>query len=237
MRVVHPVIMLTQPAIGDIARTFEDAAPQEILRWAVRTFGRSVALACSFGGPSGMALLDMLMEIDASSPVYYLDTDLLFPETYAHIERVARRYGIEPIAVHADRSVAEQGLDHGIKLWERDPDLCCSLRKVEPQKRFLKSYAAWITGVRRDRATSASELRVVEWDETFGLLKISPLATWTEEMVWTYVRAHDVPYNELHDRGYPSIGCTNCTVSVKAGDPLRAGRWQGFTKTECGLHV
>ena len=150
--------------------------------------------------------------------------------------RAGQHYGIEPIAVHAERWSKSKD-DHGIKLWERDPDLCCSLRKVEPQKRFLKGYAAWITGVRRDRATTASALRVVDWDETFGLVKISPFATWTEEMVWTYVRAHDVPYNDLHDRGYPSIGCTNCTVRVKAGDPLRTGRWQGFAKTECGLHV
>jgi phosphoadenosine phosphosulfate reductase len=228
--------MVQEPAIDDIARTFEDAAPQEILAWAVRTYGRRVALACSFGGPSGMALLDMLVKIDPLTPVYYLDTDLLFPETYAHIARVASHYGITPFPVHSERSVHQQSLDHGPALWERDPDLCCDLRKIEPQKQFLKAYSAWISGIRRDRASSPRTVRAVEWDKTFELIKINPLATWTEEMVWTYVHAHDVPYNTLHDSGYPSIGCTNCTVRVKSGDPLRAGRWQGFAKTECGLH-
>jgi phosphoadenosine phosphosulfate reductase len=228
--------MLQEPSIVDIARTFEEAAPQEILEWAVRTFGQRVALACSFGGPSGMALLDMLVAIDPQTPVYYLDTDLLFPETYDHIARVARHYGIDPFPVHPERSVYEQSLDHGPALWERDPDLCCDLRKVEPQRRFLTGYSAWISGIRRDRATSPSAVRVLEWDAKFDLVKINPLATWTEEMVWTYVRAHDVPYNPLHDSGYPSIGCTNCTARVKSGDAPRAGRWQGFAKTECGLH-
>ncbi len=212
----------------------EEAAPQEVLAWAVREYGPRLVLACSFGGPSGMALLDMLLKIDPSVPIYYLDTDLLFPETYDHIARVARHYGVSPLPVRPERSVYQQALDRGPALWERDPDLCCSLRKVEPQREFLNGYSAWISGIRRDRGAGA--VPVVSWDPTFDLVKINPLATWTEEMVWTYVRAHDVPYNELHDRGYPSIGCTPCTVRVRPGDDARAGRWQGFAKTECGLH-
>lgn len=229
-------LMLTEPAIRDMARTLEDAAPQKILAWAAQHFRGRLALACSFGGPSGLVLLDMVMQTDPSITVYYLDTGLLFPETYGHIGVIAQRYGILPIAVKPAQTVEEQAEDRGPALWGRDPDLCCNLRKVEPQRAFLQGYDAWISGVRRDQSKVRNAVEVVGWDDKFGLVKINPLATWTEEMVWTYVRAHDIPYNPLHDRGYPSIGCMTCTVAVKAGEDPRAGRWRGFAKTECGLH-
>jgi phosphoadenosine phosphosulfate reductase len=193
-------------------------------------------LACSFGGPSGLVILDMAMHIDARIPVYYLDTGLLFPQTYQHIDVIAKRYGIVPLAVRPARTVDEQAQDHGPALWERNPDLCCNLRKVEPQRTFLKGYDAWISGVRRDQSHTRSEMDIVGWDRKFNLVKVNPLANWTEEMVWTYIRAHEIPYNPLHDQGYPSIGCTTCTARVKPGEDARAGRWPGFAKTECGLH-
>jgi phosphoadenosine phosphosulfate reductase len=229
--------MLTGPAIEQIARTFEDAAPQDIIAWAVRVFGQRLAVACSFSGPGGLAVLDMLVKIDATIPVYYLDTGLLFPQTYDHITRVSNHYGITPLRVQSRLSLAEQADDAGPNLWERDPDRCCNLRKVRPQAEFLRGYAAWMTGIRRDQSAARTDVPVVGWDKQFGLIKINPLATWTEAMVWTYITTHGVPYNPLHDRGYASIGCVTCTSPVKHGEPLRAGRWSEFAKTECGLHA
>jgi phosphoadenosine phosphosulfate reductase len=214
----------------------EEKSPQDIIAWALRTFGNRLVVACSFGGPSGMVLLDMVVKHDPSVPVYYLDTGLLFAQTYNHIERVSKHYGIKPLAVQPAQSVTEQAEQYGAALWERDPDLCCSLRKVEPQREFLRQYGAWMTGIRRDQSSTRAHLDVMSWDAKFQLVKINPLASWTEEMVWTYIRAHDVPYNPLHDRGYRSIGCINCTVPVKPDEDPRAGRWAGFAKTECGLH-
>ena len=223
-------------SIDEITQTFESASPQDVIAWAVGRFRGELALACSFGGPSGLALVDMLAQIDPTVPVYYLDTGLLFAETYAHVEAVAKRYGIRPIAVRPKLSVEEQARQYGAALWERDPDACCGLRKVEPQRDFLQGYSAWISGIRRDQSSSRSRVHVVERDK-FGLIKVNALATWTEEMVWAYVHAHDVPYNPLLERGYRSIGCTHCTLPVAEGEAPRAGRWRGFAKTECGLHA
>ena len=217
--------------------SFEEASPQEILRWAVEEYGEGLAVAVSFGGPSGYVLLDMLAGIDRNARFYYLDTGLLFEETYAHIARVEAHYGIVATRVQARLSLSAQEATLGAALWERDPDLCCKLRKLEPQAAFLKDYRAWVSGIRRDQSSQRSHVPIVSRDERFGLIKINPLATWSESMVWTYIAAHNVPYNALHDRGYRSIGCKTCTVATKAAEPARAGRWAGFAKTECGLHA
>ncbi len=194
-------------------------------------------LACSFGGPSGIVILDLLHRSGEALPVYYLDTDLLFKETYELVERIRDRYGVDPIAVRPKQSLLEQQQRHGEALWARDPDACCALRKVAPQTEFLREYRAWITGIRRDQSAARSAVRALEWDENFHLVKVSPLAEWTESDVWAYVREHDLPYNSLHDDGFPSLGCRPCTRRVAAGEGPRAGRWSGFTKTECGLHA
>jgi len=219
-----------------VAARLDSVAPQEILEWAIARYRPGIVLACSFGGPTGMVALDMVVNIDRSVPVYYLDTGLLFPQTYELVHRVADRYGIVPIAVKPTFSLLEQAFVHGDKLWERDPDACCGIRKVEPQRDFLKNYDAWITGVRRDQSSTRRQTPVVQFDEQFGIAKISPLAHWDERMIWTYIRAHDVPYNELHDRNYPSAGCVPCTRAVREGEDLRAGRWPNSGKVECGLH-
>jgi len=219
------------------AATFEDAAPAYVVRWALQRFGRGrVAIACSFGGPSGMALIDMAIAIDPKVTIVYIDTGVLFPETYALVQRVSAHYGIEPVAVRPGISMDEQARAFGAALWRRDPDLCCTLRKIAPQRAMLNGFAAWVTGLRRDQSEARSTTPVVQWDDRFGLYKVNPLARWSERDVWRYVREHDVPYNELHDRGYPSIGCTHCTAPVGESETLRAGRWRGFEKTECGLH-
>jgi phosphoadenosine phosphosulfate reductase len=235
--------MMTQPdaatadEIERAARELETAAPREILAWAARRYQHGLALACSFGGPGGMVLLDMVTAIDRSVEVFYLDTDFLFPETYRLRDVAAARYGIEPVGYVSLLTPSEQALRHGEALWARDADACCAIRKVEPNRRALAGKSAWISGIRRDQTTRRAGTPVVEWDEKFGLVKINPLVGWTEAQVWKYIVENGVPYNELHDRGYPSIGCTNCTQAVRPGDDPRSGRWQGQDKVECGLHV
>ena len=209
---------------------------ERILRHTLDRYPGRVAVACSFGGPSGMALLDLVLRLDRSVAVYYLDTGLLFPETYALIERVAARYGITPIAVRPELSVEAQGERYGDALWASDPDRCCALRKVEPNRAFLQSYDAWVTAIRRAQSTTRADIEPISWDAGAGLEKVSPLYDWSDEDVWQYIKDHDVPVNPLHADGYPSIGCVPCTRRVVEGDDVRSGRWAGFAKTECGLH-
>jgi phosphoadenosine phosphosulfate reductase len=195
-----------------------------------------VALACSFGGPSGMALLDLGLRIDPTLPVYYIDTGLLFPETYALVERTARRYGIAPVALRTELSLEAQAEGFGERLWESDPDLCCSLRKVAPHRAFLEGYDAWFTAIRRAQSSTRSDIEAVALDGE-RLLKVSPLFDWSDEDVWAYLNEHDVPVNPLLADGYPSLGCIPCTSRPAAGGDPRSGRWAGFGKTECGLHL
>ena len=143
---------------------------------------------------------------------------------------------IEPVAFKTELTPELQAAEHGEELWVSNPDLCCNIRKVEPNARALAGKRAWVTGIRRDQGESRADAPVVQWDEKFGLVKVLPLVGWLEADVWAYIVKHDVPYNPLHDRNYPSIGCTNCTLAVKQGDDLRSGRWQGSDKVECGLH-
>lgn len=227
------------PSRDDIARLaeqFEGQPPEAVLRWAVATFHPRLTLACSFG-VEDMMLADMLHRLQPGADVFYLDTGLLFPETYALRDKAADRYDLAFRQVLPQQSVAEQAESYGDKLWAREPDRCCALRKVEPLGRALAGYDAWITGLRREQSPTRAGIRVVEWDERFGLVKLNPLAALTMQDVWRYVADHDVPYNELHDQGYPSIGCWPCTRAVRPGEDTRAGRWAGLAKTECGLHV
>ena len=221
-----------------LSESLEGKSPQEVLAYAVDRYFPRIILACSFGSED-VALVDMLQRINPRTSLFYLDTDFLFPETYDVRDRVMARYGIasdQLIQVKSMFTPPEQAAQHGEALWSRNPDLCCQLRKVEPLGRILSGYTAWITGIRRDQAPSRAQTRVMEWDIKFGLLKVNPLAAWSTDDVWRYIRAHDIPYNVLHDRNYPSIGCTYCTAPVLPGQDARSGRWQGFEKTECGLH-
>jgi phosphoadenosine phosphosulfate reductase len=219
------------------APDLEDSSPREILVWALSAYAGRIALSCSFGGPTGLVALDMALAIDPSVPVYYIDTGLLFPETYALVRRVEERYGVRPVALKSKLSLEQQTQEHGEALWAKDPDRCCELRKVEPQAAFLENYDAWITGIRRDQTAARREVRVVQWDDRLSRVKINPFARWNERMVWAYVHQHGLPYNGLHDRGYPSIGCTHCTRAVRHDESPRAGRWSGSGKIECGLHA
>lgn len=213
----------------------ESAQPETVLRWAVEEFGNEVALATGFGA-EGCVLVAMLAAINPAARIFYLDTDLLFPETYALRDQLSARYGVHFERRATSLSLEDQARKFGPELWQRDPDLCCRLRKVEPLKEMLSGLRAWITAIRRDQSPLRSGIGVIEWDERFGLLKINPLAAWSKYDVWDYITSFDVPYNPLHDHGYPSIGCIPCTTPVEIGEASRAGRWRGKLKTECGLH-
>lgn len=218
--------------------SFETKQPQEVLAAVIERYAPKIVLACSFGAED-VVLVDMVHRIDPSLPLFYLDTDFLFPETYATRDRVINRYDLQQQQVIQVKSLLtpqQQAAQHGDALWASLPDLCCELRKVEPLTRVLKGFDAWITGIRRDQSPTRADAKLIEWDQKFQLVKVNPLARWRWEDVWAYIRVHEVPYNALHDRDYPSIGCTHCTGPVKPGEDSRAGRWKNFTKTECGLH-
>jgi phosphoadenosine phosphosulfate reductase len=231
--------LLDRPAtdVDALAERLAGLSPQEIVAEAVELFRGRLAVSCSFGGESGMVLVDMALKADPSVAIVYVDTDFLFPETYATVKAVEQRYGIRALAFRSRLSVEAQEALYGPRLWERDPDQCCAIRKVEPMREALSHFDAYLTGLRRDQAETRRETPLVQWDAKFGLVKINPLVDWTEREVWSYIMAHELPYNPLHDQGYPSIGCTNCTRAVLPGEDPRAGRWSGTGKIECGLHV
>jgi phosphoadenosine phosphosulfate reductase len=204
---------------------------EEILAALLEAFSGRIALACSFQKEESV-LVDMLFRIDPHARVFALDTHVLFPETYALWRQLEQRYHTT-VEVHEGPSLGRQAAIHGEALWERKPDLCCAIRKVEPLGRALSGLDAWITGLRRDQSPSRADAPKVGWDDQHELWKANPLADWDDERCFAYLRERELPYNELHDRGYASIGCTHCT-KPGAG---REGRWAGLDKTECGLHV
>ena len=219
-----------------IATLLEKCAPEEILKWAFKQFEGGVAIATGFGA-EGVALIDMAVKIDPRIDIFFIDTEFLFPETYELRRRMEDRYGIEIRAVRPDVTPESQELEFGPRLWSRDPDLCCRIRKLEPLKVALRGLSAWVAAIRRDQTLARSRARVVEWDYLWQLVKINPLAAWTRREVWDYIVKNGVPYNPLHDEGYPSLGCTHCTRRTAEGETERAGRWAGRLKTECGLHA
>lgn len=228
----------TTPSKAEIAALndrFEGLSPQDIVRWAVETFGDGLSVGASFGGASGMAILHMVAQLKPNVHVFVLDTEYLFEETYETMRRSVPELGLQNMHVYkSELSHEEQMAKHGSALWMRDPDLCCEIRKIAPNRKALEGKTAWVSGLRRDQSEGRSDTPIVSWNEKFGVVKINPLANWTEKQTWEYVMANNIPYNPLLDQGYTSIGCYNCTVPGVQG---RAGRWQGFEKDECGLHT
>jgi len=222
--------------VGKLQIAAEAWSPERVLGWAFDTFGDGVAISSAFGA-EGMVLIDIASQVRQNFRLFTLDTEFLFPETYNLMDQVEQKYGIAIERVYPLSSPEEQEREHGSALWQRDPDLCCNLRKVEPLQRKLGELQAWVTSIRRDQTAARAGAGKIEWDQRFGLVKINPIADWSSKQVWHYVREHGVPYNELHERNYPSIGCTHCTRAVRPGEDPRAGRWAGSSKTECGLHV
>lgn len=225
-----------QAAVEDMALLLEGAQPPDVLRWSYDKFGPDVAMATGFG-LEGCVLISMLAEIGCDIRLFYLDTDLLFPETYALRDTLESRYGVRFERRATSLSLDQQAKLYGDKLWERQPDECCRLRKVEPLRQMLSGLRAWITGIRRDQSAARASAGVVEQDRKFGLIKINPLVNWSAKDVSEYAKRNDVPHNPLIDQGYVSIGCRPCTTIVQIGEDSRAGRWRGHNKTECGIHL
>jgi phosphoadenosine phosphosulfate reductase len=218
--------------IPALAAALEGRPPEEILGAVAPRFPRWIALANSFGAED-CVLVDVIARAGLGVGVFTLDTGFLFPETYELWRRLEERYRI---AIRAVRP-APAPQPAPLHPWERDPDACCDARKVRPLQAALAELGAWVTGIRRDQTPERASAKVLEWDARFGLAKVNPLAAWTSEDVWAYVRRYAVPTNPLHERGFASIGCAPCTTPVKPGEDPRAGRWRGREKTECGLHV
>ncbi len=228
--------------IAALAEQYEHQSPQAVLSWALKRFGSQLAICTSFQ-VDGMALLDMAWRIDPTVRVFTIDTGRLPQETYALLDQVREKYDMSIEVYFPDATQVESVVRrHGMNLFYRDAQLrllCCQTRKVLPLKRVLATLDAWVTGLRRDQSTTRSAIHKFETDvEHGGLLKINPLANWSEEQVWDYIRTHEVPYHPYYDQGYTSIGCAPCTRPTIAGEDPRAGRWWwevGVDK-ECGMH-
>jgi phosphoadenosine phosphosulfate reductase len=221
--------------VAAAAQLLELEDPAAILRWVADRIGK-LTFATGFGA-EGCAVIDLIAREQLPIDLFTLDTGVLFPETYDLWRALERRYGVTIRAVKPELTIPAQALVHGARLWERDPDRCCELRKIAPLRAALAGFDGWITAIRRDQTPERATAQVVEHDRKFGLVKVNPLVRWTHDDVWAHIYAHDVPTNALHDRGYPSIGCEPCTSPVEGAEDPRSGRWRGTGKRECGLHV
>ncbi|MEK5070392.1 phosphoadenylyl-sulfate reductase [Sporosarcina sp. FSL K6-1508] len=207
-----------------------------VLRWAYKEYDDELVYACSFG-VEGIVMIDLISQIKSTAKVVFLDTGLHFKETYALIDKVKQLYPQLKIELKKPiLTVEEQADEYGAELWARQPDQCCHMRKVIPLRETLSNATAWLSGLRREQSPSRSLTNFVNKDETFQSVKICPLIHWSWTDIWDYVDKHELPYNPLHDQGYPSIGCAPCTIQGDTTTGSRSGRWANQTKTECGLH-
>ncbi len=227
-----------QPRLRALAdrggQELEGAGPHDVLRWADAQFGDSLAITPSMGD---IVLGHLAAQAAPNAKIVFLDTGYHFAETLDTQETAKTLLPLEILVIRPQRTVAGQDEDHGPRLYERDPDLCCNLRKVQPLARALQPFSAWASGVRRDESESRRDTRSIAWDEKRGMVKVNPLAYWTQSQVEEYIAAHGVLVNPLVHDGYPSIGCAPCTRRVAPGADPRSGRWAGRMKSECGLHT
>ena len=220
---------------------FHKKAPDEIMSFFIKEFKGRIALASSLGAED-QVLTEKAIKIDPDIEIFTLDTGRLFPETYDLLANTNEKYGIKIKIYFPEASMVESMVNgNGINLFYHSIEnrkQCCHIRKVEPLKRAFKGLDAWICGLRKDQSVTRFFTQLVEWDESNGLIKINPLLEWTEKDVWEYIKANDIPYNALHEQGFPSIGCQPCTRAVKPGEDIRAGRWwwEQPEQKECGLH-
>ena len=233
--------MLTEFEVIPLTKRFQDAPPEEILGWAWDRFGKRAAIGTSFQG-AGLVMIDLARKHGLEFPVFTLDTGLLFPETVELKKRLEDYFGFEIETLQPDLTVEQQERVQGPELWKREPDLCCTIRKVFPLQGRLSELDCWITGLRRQQSDTRSRTEPIEiyvFDATNGrdIVKLNPMVNWTRDQVWHYIHEHKIPYNPLHDRGYRSIGCWPCTRQTTNGESERAGRWTGFNKVECGIHT
>jgi len=234
---------LSKEDIEKLAEDFENKEPQEVLKSALDTFHPKLALSSSFS-IEDVTLIDMLWKINPKFKVFTLDTGRLNQETYSLIDRIRTRYDVQVEVYYPNTAAIEKMVrEHGMNLFYESVAhrrLCCNVRKVEPLMRALKGLDAWITGLRREQSLTRTEVKKVEIDEAHGnIVKVNPLADWSNEQVWDYAKKNNVPYNTLYDKGYTSIGCEPCTRPIKPGEDIRAGRWwwESPDEKECGLHV
>jgi phosphoadenosine phosphosulfate reductase len=219
---------------ADVAAEVEAMDAGEAIAWAIDAFHPRLRFAVSFQKTSSV-IVDIAHRLEPATRFFYLDTELLFPETYDTRDTLAGRYGVE-FERFSGISIGEQEKLHGANLWRRDPDACCGIRKVEAMREALDGAECWVSGIRRVDSETRAGAAKFGWDRRFGLWKLNPLADWDEKQVWNHIKEHRVPYNPLHDQGYPSIGCMPCTSKPGTGEDPRAGRWAGTTRTECGLN-
>ena len=216
------------------AEELEDASAEDVIRWATDTFGDRICITSSM---SDAVVIHLVSAIKPGVDVLFLDTGYHFPETIGTRDAVSAIYPVNLVNVTPSRTVAEQDAELGPRLYGRNPDLCCYLRKVEPLEKSLAPYDAWFTGVRREETASRRDTRVVEWDEKRQMIKVNPIVGWTGKQVDDYIAENGVLVNPLVYDGYPSIGCSTCTLKVEPGADPRSGRWAGTGKTECGIHA
>lgn len=227
---------LTEKQLHRLNDRFALIHPDYLLRWASGQFGNGLELGTGFG-PSGVFLIHRIAELGLPIRVFFLDTHLLFDETYALKSEIEERCNISIEAVPPSLGLDEQAAQFGPELWKHDPDRCCHLRKVLPLKDYLSDKTAWISGIRRSQGDARSRASMFEWDSKNKVIKINPLVHWSADRVWDVIHQHNLPYNPMHDDGYPSIGCIPCTSKVAKSDSERAGRWKEMDKTECGIHL
>jgi phosphoadenosine phosphosulfate reductase len=226
----------TTEQLDSVSREMETWTPAEILSWSAKAFGTKIAMATAFGAEGG-ALIAMLANIPNSVYLFNLETGYQFPQTLELRQKLIDRYGLFVHLVKSDESVEAMENRFGGPIYGTNPDRCCSIRKIVPLRKAIEGYEAWISAIRRDQSSVRADAPIIAWDKKFNLVKINPLANWTKKDVWNYIVKNDVPYNPLYDQGYSSIGCEPCTRAVLEGEGERAGRWSGFAKIECGLHV
>jgi len=236
-----PVIDHASPPTPAGAPIGPGSHPAGVIAWALDRFAAWPIAATTGFGMEGCAMIDMLAKAGRRIRVIYIDTHFLFEETLRLRDRFVERYP-QLTFVNAGTMISpeRQEAEHGPALWRHDPDTCCRIRKVEPMRRALTGVDAWICAISRDQSPARARTELVQWDWQHELVKICPLAYWSRARVWQYVRENSVPYNPLHERGYPSIGCTHCTVRVPGSTPdaySRDGRWPRTSKTECGIHT
>jgi len=208
----------------------------DVLKWAYDTYKDDIVYACSFGA-EGIVLIDLIHKVNKKAKIIFLDTGLHFKETYELIDRIKQRYPSLAIEMVKPKiSLQEQSKWYGDELWKHNPNLCCHMRKVAPLQEALSGVKAWISGLRREQSPTRSNTQYVNGDVKFKKIKICPLIHWTWNDIMTYIELNNLPYNPLHDQGYPSIGCAPCTQPVNNEKDIRSGRWAGLSKTECGLH-
>lgn len=219
----------------EVDETYKGAL--NVLHWTYDHYGDDVIYACSFG-IEGILLIDLISKVKPDANIVFLDTDVLFKETYETIERVKEKYPQLNIELKRPSiSLEEQAKLYGDELWKTNPNKCCEIRKIIPLHETLTGAKAWISGLRREQSETRRHVEFINKDNKFQSIKICPLIHWTWKDVWRYVSKHQLTYNPLHDQGYPSIGCAHCTKPAYKMDDLRSGRWAGLNKTECGLHV